>query len=228
MRILVCCSRHNSSCQNARRTPRRGRRQTVKEKGQPFPPVGSHRRSFFFISSSPRSPDKKEKENKTSLHLQRCTAPSPTSRLTAAAAATRCERKCAIKRRRRRRTEDAKWRTFPHRCPAIEGDRDNYSNFSFLSLPLTFHPFIRQSTHLTHVVGVSCNAIGPRRGSRGCPQGRSEVLVIIIELSFVVAFFACASPHCQHRPRRVRRPRRGGPGPGLARRARDGRFRRRR
>ena len=88
------------------------------------------------------------------------------------------------------------------------------------------YPFIRQSARLTNTAGVSRTAIDLRRGSRGRPQGRGEVLVLVIE--FFVAFVFARTSRREHRPRRVRRPRRGGPGPGLARGTRVRRLRRRR
>ena len=75
------------------------------------------------------------------------------------------------------------------------------------------YPFIRQSARLTNTAGVSRTAIDLRRGSRGRPQGRGEVLV---------------PPRPGPFGSRVRRPRRGGPGPGLARGTRVRRLRRRR
>jgi len=131
--------------------------------------------------------------------------------------------------------KDAKRKTISLSLSTIgkKGDRDRlvlvfFSQLTFFS---PFHPSsTNQLTTPTDTAGVFCIASDARRGSNGRPEGPGEVLVIVVIiivelLAFVDAF---ASRRRQHRPRRVRCPRRGRPGARIASRIRDGRFRRRR
>lgn len=195
----------------------------------------TERISFFFSLSCSCSIEKeKEKKRKNffSLPLSCCNAPCPRP----PAGAQQPQLLPAGERERandeERREEEAKGteRRLLSCCPRLQsGDRDSHSHLfpSSLSLSLSPYHLIHQSTHQEDTAGDSFASIDAHHGSRGRSQGRGKVLVVlVVEFAFTVTFIVACQR--QRRPRRVRGPRRGGPGLGVAREARDGRLRRRR